>query len=46
MILSELRDYLKQQRVSLADLVNHFHADALRSMLKKWIAKSSVRMAG
>jgi hypothetical protein len=47
MILSELRDYLKQQqRVSLADLVNHFHvdADALRGMLKKWIAKGSVRM--
>jgi predicted ArsR family transcriptional regulator len=47
MILSELRDYLKQhQRVSLADLVNHFNvnADALRGMLNKWITKGNVRV--
>lgn len=47
MILSDLRDYLKQQhRVSLADLVTHFNidADALRGMLSKWISKGYVRV--
>lgn len=46
MILSDLRDYLKQQHtVALADLVNHFNidADALRGMLNKWISKGYVR---
>jgi hypothetical protein len=46
MILSELRDYLRvRQRVSLADLVNHFNidADALRGMLDKWMAKGKLR---
>lgn len=46
MILSELKTYLqKQQRVSLHDLVNHFHieADALRGMLSKWISKGKVK---
>jgi len=45
-ILSDLRDYLKEQRrVALADLVNHFgmDADALRGMLGKWISKGKVR---
>jgi hypothetical protein len=45
MILSELRDYLKQQhRVTLQTLVLHFQieADALRGMLAKWIAKGKV----
>ena len=47
MILSDLRDYLKQQhRVSMADLVNHFGTDAnaLRGMLGKWISKGHVRV--
>ena len=47
MILSDVRDYLKQQhRVALADLVNHFNvdADALRGMLSKWISKGYVRV--
>ena len=46
MILSDLRDYIKQQhRVALIDLVNHFgmDADALRGMLGKWINKGKVR---
>lgn len=46
MILSELRDYLKQQqRVTLHDLVLHFKcdADALRGMLSKWISKGKVK---
>lgn len=46
MILSDLRDYLKEQRrVALADLANHFgmDADALRGMLGKWISKGKVR---
>ena len=46
MILSELRDYLKQQhRLSLLEMVNHFNidADALRGMLRKWISKGKVR---
>ncbi len=45
MILSDLRDYLKQQhRASLADLVMHFDldAEALRGMLHKWISKGKV----
>ncbi len=45
MILSELRDYLKQQqRVTLHDLVLHFNCDAeaLRGMLRKWISKGKV----
>jgi predicted transcriptional regulator len=46
MILSELRDYLKQQhRLSLLEMANHFDidADALRGMLRKWISKGKVR---
>lgn len=46
MILSELRDYLKEQRrVALIDLVNHFgvDAEALRGMLGKWISKGNLR---
>ncbi len=46
MILSELRDYLKQQRrLSLLDMANHFDmdADALRGMLVKWVNKGKVR---
>lgn len=46
MILSELRDYLKQQhRLSLLDMANHFDMDAnaLRGMLRKWISKGKVR---
>jgi len=46
MILSDLRDFLKQQRrVALRDLANHFDmdADALRGMLGKWIHKGNVR---
>jgi len=45
MILSELRDYLKQQhRLTLAEMANHFDvdADALRGMLNKWISKGKV----
>lgn len=48
MILSELRDYLQQnRRVSLNDLVLHFDvdADALRGMLSRWISKGKVRQA-
>ncbi len=46
MILSDLRDYLIQQRrVALSDLAVHFNmdADALRGMLGKWISKGKVR---
>ncbi|GAB4262180.1 MAG: FeoC-like transcriptional regulator [Methylomicrobium sp.] len=46
MILSDLRDYIKQQhKVALIDLVNHFHmdADALRGMLSKWINKGKIK---
>lgn len=46
MILSDVRDYLKQrQRVTLNDLVIHFgmDADALRGMLGKWVNKGKVR---
>lgn len=46
MILSDLRNYLKQQRkVALSDLVNHFNMDAnaLRGMLGIWINKGNVR---
>lgn len=46
MILSELRNYLKQQKtVTLHDLVIHFNidADALRGMLGKWMSKGKVR---
>jgi putative ferrous iron transport protein C len=45
-ILSDLRDYLKQQRrVALADIAAHFNmdADALRGMLGKWISKGKVK---
>ncbi len=46
MILSDLRDYLREhRRVALADIVTHFNmdADALRGMLDKWISKGKVR---
>ncbi len=46
MILSDLRDYIKQQhRVALSDLIIHFDmdADALRGMLDKWINKGKIR---
>ena len=46
MILSDLRDYLKQQkRVALKDLESRFQvdADALRGMLTKWISKGYVK---
>jgi len=46
MILSELREYLKQKKtVTLNELVIHFDmdADALRGMLSKWISKGKVR---
>lgn len=46
MILSELRDYLKQQhRLSLLEMANHFDidADALRGMLAKWMRKGKVQ---
>ncbi len=45
MILSDLRDYLKQRRrVTLSDLMLHFRmeADPLRGMLDKWIRKGKV----
>lgn len=47
MILSDLRSYLQQKgRVSLNELVLHFHVDAnaLRGMLEKWIGKGKVRL--
>ena len=46
MILSDLRDYLKQQqRVTLHDLMIHFRmdADALRGMLAVWMRKGKVK---
>jgi len=46
MILSDVRDYLKQQhRLSLHELANHFdiEADALRGMLGKWVLKGKVK---
>ncbi len=46
MILSELRDYLKEKkRVTLNDLVIHFDidADALRGMIEKWVRKGKVQ---
>jgi len=46
MILSELRDYLREKkRVTLNELVIHFDmdADALRGMLAKWIIKRKLR---
>lgn len=45
MILSQLRDYMKQQqRITLHNLVIHFKcdADALRGMLDKWVKKGKV----
>lgn len=45
MILSDLRDYIKQrQQVSLADIVNHFDTDeqAARLMLDIWINKGKI----
>jgi len=47
MILSDLRSYLQEKRrVTLSDLVAHFHmdADALRGMLGKWVNKGKVRL--
>lgn len=46
MILTELQTYLaKHHQASLADLANHFRADAdsLRSMLQRLIRKGRVR---
>lgn len=46
MILSDLRNYLKEQkRVALKDLENRFNidADALRGMLGTWVNKGYVR---
>jgi len=46
MILSDLRSYIKdKQRVTLNDLVLHFHVDAnaLQGMLAKWVSKGKVR---
>ncbi len=48
MILADLRSYLQdKQRVTLNDLVLHFHIDAnaLRGMLTKWINKGKVRLS-
>ncbi len=48
MILSDLRDYLKdKRRVTLNDLVLHFgvEANALRGMLAKWISKGKVKQS-
>ncbi|MCQ8103902.1 FeoC-like transcriptional regulator [Methylomonas sp. SURF-2] len=48
MILSDLRNYLRdKRRVTLNDLVLHFHVDAnaLRGMLAKWISKGKVRVS-
>jgi hypothetical protein len=47
-ILAELRKYLQEKhRVTLNDLVLHFHIDAnaLRGMLQKWISKGKVRLS-
>jgi len=46
MILSELRDYLKEhKRATLNELVIHFDidADALRGMLAIWVRKGKVK---
>jgi Mn-dependent DtxR family transcriptional regulator len=46
MILSDLRNYLRQQRrAALKDMETHFNidADAIRGMLGKWIAKGYVK---
>lgn len=48
MILADLRNYLREKRrVTLNDLVLHFHVDAnaLRGMLAKWISKGKVRLS-
>ena len=45
MILSQLRDYLKEhRRAPLMDMAHRFDTDpdALRGMLKKWMAKGRV----
>ena len=45
MILSDLRDYIKQrQQVSLSDIINHFDTDeqAARAMLDIWIQKGKI----
>jgi hypothetical protein len=45
MLLVDVRNYLSQQgRVSLRDLVWHFHVepDAMRGMLDHWIRKGKV----
>ena len=45
-MLAELRTYIMQKgRVSLKDLVDHFHveAGALQGMMQKWIHKGYVR---
>ena len=46
MILSEIRDYLKQRgRASLLDLALHFDADpdAVRGMLMHWLRKGKIQ---
>lgn len=46
MILSELRDYIKQnKRAHVTDLSNRFDLDpgAVRGMLGKWIGKGRIR---
>ncbi len=46
MILTELQTYLaKRQKVSLAELENHFRidADALRGMLNRLVRKGRIR---
>ncbi len=46
MILSEVRDYLKQRgQCSLSDIALHFdtNADAVRGMLDVWIRKGKVK---
>ena len=46
MILSDLRNFLKQQRrVALKDMEVHFNIDAnaLRGMLDKWVNKGYVK---
>jgi hypothetical protein len=47
MILSELRDYLKEKkRVTLNELVIHFDVDAdvLREMVNRWARKGKVTL--
>ena len=46
MILSELRDYLQQnRRAALVDIVHRFDVapSAARSMLERWVHKGKVR---